>query len=57
LRFSAALGFKRTVFVEEHALVCDVLIDQEQTFVVGGDDEALFELAQRADVGREEFPV
>ena len=50
LRLRAALLFERAVFVEQDAFVCDVLIDQQQAFVVGGDDKAFLELAQRVDV-------
>src|SRR5215216_4324743 len=47
------LRLERTIFVEEYALVRNVLIDQQQPFIVSRDDETLLELAQRPDVRRE----
>ena len=55
LRVAASLRFQSPVLIEKYSLVSDVLIDQQQAFIVSRDDETLIELAQRADVRRERF--
>ena len=57
LRLASVAQLPGAILVEEDSLVCDVLIDQQQAFVVGRDDEALVELAQRADVCSKAIPV
>ena len=47
--------FEGAILVEQHALMSDVLIDQQQALFVGRDDEAFVQLAQRTYVGRKRF--
>ena len=47
LRLDRPLGFTSPKFIEQDSFMCDVLIYQQQSFIVRGDDKTFVKLSER----------
>jgi hypothetical protein len=52
LAFDSAFGLLAQHFLEQNALVRDMLVDDPKTIAPGGDDEAVVNLSERPEIGK-----